>query len=176
MPFLYQTYLHIPYRCHRLSFTMTLLGYKDGHNHAEGGSYLELLELLEQFGAEPTKDIRELWKRIVFSVAITNTDDHLRNHGFLLKPNYCWALSPAYDINPIPDGVGLSLNIDEIDNSLSFDLCMEVCSYFRWKKEEAEKELSKLKSIRNSWEVRAKAMNLKRNEIERMRMAFEKAI
>jgi len=154
---------------------MTLLGYKDGHDHAQGGSYLELVELIEQYGADPTADIRELWKRIVFSVAVSNTDDHLRNHGFLLSPKKGWKLSPAYDINPTPDGHGLSLNIDEQDNSLSFDLCMKVHPYFRWKEEEARKEIDKMKKILSSWEVRAKKMKLKRNEIESIRPAFEKA-
>jgi len=155
---------------------MTLLGYKDGYDHALGGSYLELVELIERYGANPTEDIRALWKRIVFSVAVSNTDDHLRNHGFLLSPKEGWNLSPAYDINPIPDGYGLSLNIDEDDNSLSFDLCMEVHPYFRWKKAEAREEIEKIKEIRKSWEGRAKAIKLKRNEIESVRPAFEKAV
>lgn len=155
---------------------MTLLGYKDGHDHAQGGSYLELIELIEQYGADPTTDIRELWKRIVFSVAVSNTDDHLRNHGFLLHPKEGWKLSPAYDINPIPDGHGLSLNIDEDDNALSFDLCMEVHPYFRWKEAEANEEIEKMKSTLTSWEERAKAMKLNRNEIESVRPAFEKAV
>jgi len=155
---------------------MTLLGYKDGHDHAQGGSYLELVELLERYGADPTEDIREMWKRIVFSVAVSNTDDHLRNHGFLLSPKEGWKLSPAYDINPIPDGHGLSLNIDEDDNSLSFDLCMEAHPYFRWKEAEAREEIANIMEIRNSWEERAKAMKLKRNEIESLRPAFEKAV
>lgn len=86
-------------------------------------SYLELIELIEQYGADATVDIRELWKRLVFSVAVSNTDDHLRNHGFLLAPHRGWKLSPAYDINPMPDGYSLSLNIDVDNNSLSFDLC-----------------------------------------------------
>ena len=64
---------------------MSLLGYKDGHNYKSGASYLELVELIEQYGSDPTNDIREMWRRIVFSVAISNTDDHLRNHGFLLS-------------------------------------------------------------------------------------------
>lgn len=155
---------------------MTLLGYKDGHDHNEGGSYLELVELIQQYGADPTADIRELWKRIVFSVAVSNTDDHLRNHGFLLMPNKGWKLSPAYDINPIPDGNGLSLNINEIDNSLSFDLCMEVYPYFRWKKEEAIKEIQNITSILSSWEHRAQALKLSRKEIETVRPAFEKQL
>jgi len=153
---------------------MTLLGYKDGHDHAQGGSYLEIVEMIEQYGADPTADIRELWKRIVFSVAVSNTDDHLRNHGFLLDPTKGWKLSPAYDINPNPDGYGLSLNIDENDNSLSFDLCMEVHSYFRWKEEEAQKEIERIKEICQSWDGRAGQMKLKRNEVESVRSAFEK--
>jgi len=155
---------------------MTLLGYKDGYDHAQGGSYLELIALIEQYGADPTEDIRALWKRIVFSVAVSNTDDHLRNHGFVLSPKQGWKLSPAYDINPTPDGQGLSLNIDENDNSLSFDLCMDVHSYFRWKEEEALKEIMKINEIRNSWERKAKSMKLKRNEIELVRPAFEKVV
>ena len=155
---------------------MTLLAYKDGHDHAQGGSYLEIVELIEQYGSEPTADIRELWKRIVFSVAVSNTDDHLRNHGFLLNPKKGWKLSPAYDINPIPAGYGLSLNIDEDNNSLSLDLCLEVHSYFRWKEEEAEKEIEKIKLICQSWEARARQMKLKRNEIESVRSAFENAV
>jgi len=154
---------------------MTLLGYKDGHDHTQGGSYLELVEFIERYGADPTKEIKEIWQRIIFSVAVCNTDDHLRNHGFLLTPNDGWKLSPAYDINPIPDGYGLSLNINEDDNSLNFDLCMEVRSYFRWKEDEARAEIEKIKTIRKSWEKRALKMKLKRTEIESMRPAFERA-
>ena len=63
---------------------MTLLGYKDGYNHKEGGSYLEIVDLIETYGASPENDLLELWRRIVFSVGVSNTDDHLRNHGFIL--------------------------------------------------------------------------------------------
>ena len=162
-------------RIHFASAT-TLLGYKDGHNHTAGGSYLDLVELIERYGADPTVDIRELWKRIVFSVAVSNTDDHLRNHGFLLIPKEGWKLSPAYDINPTPDGYGLSLNIDQEDNSLSFDLCMEVHPYFRWKDSEAFHEIERVKKIRSTWTERAKKMKMKRTEIESLRPAFEKAV
>lgn len=153
---------------------MTMLGYKDGHDHYEGGSYLELVELIELYGADPTTDIRELWKRIVFSILVSNTDDHLRNHGFLLMPSKGWKLSPAFDINPNPDGNGLSLNIDEVNNSLSLELCMEVHPYFRWKKEEAILEIKKITSVVKTWEERAKAFKINRNEIELLRTAFDK--
>lgn len=152
---------------------MSLLGYKDGFNHKEGGSYLELVELLEQYGSEANDDIRELWRRIVFSVAISNTDDHLRNHGFLLSKNG-WRLSPAYDINPIEKGTGLSLNISEDDNSLDFDLCIEVIDYFRWKEKEAKNFIYQTKEIVGHWKERANQMNISNREQTLMETAFER--
>ena len=82
-------------------------------------------------------------------------------------------MAPAYDLNPNADGYGLSLNINTSDNSLMFDLCMDVCSYFRWKEEEAQKELKKMKKISKLWETFAKAKKISRSEIEMMRPAFE---
>jgi len=152
---------------------MSLLGYKDGYNYKEGGSYLELVELIEQYGAEPNADIRELWRRIVFSVAISNTDDHLRNHGFLLSKTG-WRLSPAYDINPIEKGIGLSLNISEDDNSLDFDLCMEVIDYFRWEEKEAKKFINQTKEMVSQWKQMANQMNISNQEQTFMESAFER--
>jgi len=80
---------------------MTLLGKTDGTDSQDGSSYLELAEFIMRYGAEPERDLRELWRRTVFSIAVSNTDDHLRNHGFLLS-KAGWRLSPAYDINPNP--------------------------------------------------------------------------
>ena len=73
------------------------------------------------------------------------------------------------------DQGGIEYIINEDDNSLNFDLCMEVSSYFRWKKDEARAEIEKIKTIRKSWEKRALKMKLKRTEIESMRPAFERA-
>lgn len=151
---------------------MTLLGYKDGYNYQEGGSYLELVELIERFGAEPDEDIRELWMRVVFSVAVTNIDDHLRNHGFLLTPKG-WKLSPAYDINPSEYGSGLSLNISEVDNSLDFDLCMEVAGYFRWEKDDAAEFIQKTKQVVKTWKDRANKLNISSAEQTMMESAFK---
>ncbi|MCB0850807.1 MAG: HipA domain-containing protein [Bacteroidetes bacterium] len=152
---------------------MSLLGYKDGYNYKEGVSYLELVELIEQYGSDPNEDIRELWRRIVFSVAISNTDDHLRNHGFLLSKNG-WKLSPAYDINPVEKGTGLSLNISENDNSLDFDLCIEVIDYFRWKEKEALDFINQTKKIVSEWKIRANRMNISHKEQVMMETAFER--
>ncbi len=152
---------------------LSLLGYKDGYNHKEGGSYLELVELIEQYGSEANDDIRELWRRIVFSVAISNTDDHLRNHGFLLSKNG-WRLSPAYDINPVEKGTGLSLNISEDDNSLDFDLCIEVIDYFRWEEKEAKSFINQTKEIVSQWKEKANQMNISNREQTLMETAFER--
>lgn len=152
---------------------MSLLGYMDGYNHKDGGSYLEIVELIEQYGSEPTEDIRELWKRIVFSVAISNTDDHLRNHGFILTRDG-WRLSPAYDINPIEKGTGLSLNISEDDNTLDFGLCMSVIDYFRWGENEAIDFISQTKKAVSQWKIRAKQLNIANSEIAFMETAFER--
>lgn len=152
---------------------MSLLGYKDGYNHKDGGSYLEIVELIERFGSQPNADIRELWKRIVFSVAISNADDHLRNHGFLLTKNG-WKLSPAYDINPVEKATGLSLNISEDDNSLDFDLCMSVIDYFRWQSKEATEFINQTKKVVSQWNKKASFLNISNSEQSLMESAFIK--
>jgi serine/threonine-protein kinase HipA len=153
---------------------MTLLGYKDGYDHHEGGTYLEILELLERFSAKPNDDIRELWRRIVFSVLVSNTDDHLRNHGFLLTKTG-WRLSPAYDINPNPQGSGLSLNISDTDNSLSLELCLEMAPFFRWQQEPALAYIKEASQIVSEWSNIAKERGISRAEQLLMSNAFVRA-
>lgn len=153
---------------------MTLLGRKDGDDAEAGASYLELAELILRFGSRPEVDLRELWKRIVFSIAVANTDDHLRNHGFLLDSKG-WRLSPAYDINPSPDSAGLSLAIDEHDNSLDFGLALSVAQYFRLTKPEALSIIESVRGTVSTWRERAKVLGIRKNEIDRMEGAFEHA-
>lgn len=150
---------------------MTLLGYKDGYNHKDGGSYLEIVELIEQYGAQPQVDIIELWKRIVFSVGVSNTDDHLRNHGFLLTRN-SWRLSPAYDINPNENGIGLSLNISENENSLDYELCLEVAEYFRWNFVDAKNYINEVKTEISKWHLQAKELKIPNSQVVMMETAF----
>lgn len=151
---------------------MTLLGHKDGDDAASGASYLEMVEFLTRNGANVKKDLEELWRRIVFNITVKNTDDHLRNHGFLLTPNG-WTLSPAYDINPVEYGTGLSLNISETDNSLSLDLAMEVAEYFRLNEKQASKITKKIKQEVTNWRIIAKKIGLSKAEQDRMSNAFE---
>ncbi|SRR6056297_2597482 len=158
---------------HRLHFAsaMTLLGYKDGDNHKQGVSYLEIIEIIEQYGCNPRDDIRELWKRIVLSVAISNSDDHLRNHGFLLTKDG-WKLSPVYDINPEPMARGLSLNIDEQSNRLDYELCLDVAPWFRWKKTEAENFIAHTKATVGHWRHYAQKAGIRNSDQDITAPAF----
>lgn len=150
---------------------MTLLGRRDGDDAEAGASYLELAEFIVRAGSRPDADLRQLWKRIVFSIAVANTDDHLRNHGFLLDAKG-WRLSPAYDINPSPDTGSLSLAIDEHDASLDFDSAISVAKYFRLSKAEAHSIVTSVRAVVSDWRGRARGMGIGKTGIERMEAAF----
>lgn len=149
---------------------MTLLGHIDGED-AASASYLELMEFISRHGAAVEKDLEELWRRIVFSICVKNTDDHLRNHGFLLTEKG-WLLSPAYDINPNEYGKGLSLNITDADNSLDLDLAMEVAGYFRLSDEKANQIIKEISSVAKEWKKVAAHYKISNAEQERMSAAF----
>lgn len=149
---------------------MTLLGHKDGED-AAGASYLELVEFITRHGAAVEKDLEELWRRIVFSICVKNTDDHLRNHGFLLTDKG-WLLSPAYDINPNEYGKGLSLNISDKDNSLDVDLALDVAGYFRLQEEEANQIIKHVSNAVSDWKKFALKYKIPGAEQERMSVAF----
>ncbi len=150
---------------------MTLLGYTDGTGADEGVSYLELAEFIIKQGSNVSEDLKELFRRIAFSVCISNTDDHLRNHGFLLNDKG-WRLSPAYDINPNPDGTGLKLNISLDDNSLDLDLVLSVSDFFRLEKEEAQTIIEQIKKVVSNWRQEAKNYQISSSEQDRMENAF----
>jgi serine/threonine-protein kinase HipA len=151
---------------------MTLLGHVDGED-AAGASYLELMEFISRNGAAVEKDLEELWCRIVFSICIKNTDDHLRNHGFLLTDKG-WLLSPAYDINPNEYGKELSINITDTDSSLNLDLTREVAGYFRLTDKKAVQIIQKISTVVKDWRKIAAAYKISNAEQERMSAAFNK--
>lgn len=154
----------------RIHFTsaMTQLGYYDGDYEA---SYLELAEFITQHGAQTATDLEQLWRRIVFNIAVSNTDDHLRNHGFILDKKG-WKLSPAYDLNPITPANGLHLNITEFDNRLDFDLAMEVIVYFRIGTAKAREIMGEVQKSVGYWRQKAEAVGINRAEQGRMKQAF----
>jgi serine/threonine-protein kinase HipA len=150
---------------------MTMLGYTDGKDAEDGISYLELAEFLIQNGANVDNDLEELWRRIVFNICVTNTDDHLRNHGFILT-SQGWVLSPAYDINPVETGTGLKLNISDSDNSLDLDLAREVSLFFRVNEKRAEEIIGIIINSVQSWREISKKYGISKSEQDLMSAAF----
>lgn len=154
---------------------MTLLGKNDGANAADGSSYLDIASLLRKYGATPKKDLRELWRRLVFNMAVSNTDDHLRNHGFILT-NEGWTLSPLYDVNPNVYGDTLSLNVDSNSNLIDFELALSVARLFEMTAKRAKEDVNEIKNVvENNWRNLAQKYGLSRREIESMAPAFNMA-
>lgn len=152
---------------------MTMTGNTDGYDHSMGASYLEIAEVLIQHGASTNEDLRELWKRIVFNMLVSNTDDHMRNHGFLLEHGNGWRLAPAYDMNPVPYAHGLKLNVSEVDNALDLELALSVAERFRVKRAEAQLMIDEFRlAIGPMWPKLARALRIREQEIEAMASAF----
>jgi len=151
---------------------MSMLQARDHEQH----SYLEIADALSQYGANPDEDMKQLWRRIVFNVLISNTDDHLRNHGFLYENQKGWRLSPAYDLNPTPTEIKpriLTTAIDFNNNSASLETALSVAKYFRLNKNETKKIIKEVKKSTTKWCEVAKNFKLKKKEIDRMASAFE---
>lgn len=156
----------------RLHFSsaMTQLQYYDGE-HSHGASYLEIAEFLSNQGAQTKADLAQLWRRIVFNIAVSNTDDHLRNHGFLLT-NKGWKLSPAYDLNPIVGKHGLHLNITDTDNALNYQLAFDVKDFFRLSQNEATQIYDEVLNAVKQWQQVAQRLGISRAEQAVKQVAF----
>ncbi|MBE9557760.1 MAG: type II toxin-antitoxin system HipA family toxin [Proteobacteria bacterium] len=151
---------------------MSLLDARDNEQH----SYLEIADGLRQHGARAKDDLRQLWRRMVFNVLISNTDDHLRNHGFLYESMSGWVLSPAYDLNPVPTDIKprlLSTGIDPDDNAASLDLALEHAGYFELTDRDAAAIAKEVGAAVSSWRREASHLGLRSAEIDRMASAFE---
>lgn len=154
---------------------MTLLGKTDGANAMEGSSYLEIASIIKTTSASPQKDLLELWRRIVFNMAVSNTDDHLRNHGFIMMKNG-WSLSPLYDVNPSIYGDTLSLNVDFNNNLIDFNLALSVAKKYGLTDAQAQEELKEIKNIvEKNWRSLAGQYGISRSNIENMAPAFDMA-
>ena len=154
---------------------MTLLGKKDGANATEGSSYLDIASIIRQNSVCPKKDLLELWRRMVFNMAVSNTDDHLRNHGFIMEKEG-WILSPLYDVNPNIYGDTLSLNVDSNNNLIDFHLALSVAELYGLTNEQALEELKEIKNVvESNWRRLAQNYGLSRSEIEGMEPAFNMA-
>jgi serine/threonine-protein kinase HipA len=150
---------------------MTLLGLEDGANYVEGVGYLDLVGFIMQYSADAKIDLEQLWRRMAFNVLVSNTDDHLRNHGFILTPRG-WRLSPAYDMNPNEMGNGLTLNISENSNELDISLALETAHLYQLKREHADRILKEMHREISNWRVVAKKFGIRNGEIEQLKPAF----
>ena len=150
---------------------MALLGYSDGTGASDGASYIELAEFITR--NDIPVDLREMWTRIVFNICIGNSDDHLRNHGFLLRHSRDWKLSPVYDINPNPHARGLSLNINEDSNALDLELALEVAKYFKVSKRDAKETVQDFAdTISERWDIYASDYGISKSEQDYYSSAF----
>lgn len=151
---------------------MSMLGARDN----ETRSYMEIVDALRQHGATPKADMEALWRRLVFNILISNTDDHLRNHGFLYQGPAGWRLSPAYDLNPLPTDIKpriLSTAINEDDTTASLAVAMEVAGYFQLDAKKSRDIAAQVGKAVSKWRAEAVRHGLKQAAIDRMASAFE---
>ena len=149
---------------------MTMLGKNDG----EQAGYIDIADAIEQIGCKPVEDLKELWKRMVFNICISNTDDHLRNHGFLLSVKG-WRLSPAFDINPNIEKTHMDLVIGDSNNK-SIKEAQDIADFFRIDKKESLDIIGRIqKMIREFWKYEADSNGIPTKEQNIMKDAFEKA-
>lgn len=155
------------------SSAMTMLEASDGDQR----SYLEIAEVIEQRSMAAAAELRQLWRRMAFSILISNTDDHLRNHGFLHERGDSWMLSPAFDLNPnpYPGSKDLSTAIDYTDTRASVDTLMGVAAYFRLDASEALEVLAQVTRAVARWRAVAKSHWLLQQDLDVMERAFEHA-
>lgn len=150
---------------------MTMTGNNEETIKEKHASYLDIAEFIQYTGSRNKKDLNQLWKRIVFNISISNTDDHLRNHGFILTKQG-WELSPAFDINPSIEKDGLALNIDTENNALDFELAQSVGEYFQLTALEMDAIILEVKTAVSCWKVVAQDIGISRTEQEIMASAF----
>ena len=151
---------------------MTMTGNNEETLKNHTASYLDIVDVIENYGINIKANLHQLWRRIVFNIAISNTDDHLRNHGFILNEKG-WELSPAYDLNPSIEKDGLALNIDMDDNALDFELAKSVGEFFRLSEDEMDTIINEVDSVVKDWKTVAKGLGIKNSEMELMAGAFK---
>ena len=150
---------------------MTMTGNNEDTIRGHQASYLELAEFIQNYGSNIEMNLEQLWRRIVFNIAISNTDDHLRNHGFIIVDDG-WELSPAYDLNPSIDKEGLALNIDMDNNALEYEVAKSVGMYFRLDENQMNIILDEVMAAIKPWKEMADKIGIPNKEIQLMEKAF----
>jgi len=154
------------------SSAMTMTGNTEESLKNVSPSYLDIVDVIENYGINVEENLHQLWRRLIFNIAVSNTDDHLRNHGFIMNEKG-WELSPAYDINPSVDKDGLALNIDADDNALDLDLAIGVGEYFRLGEDDMNQIIEEILSVISNWKHYAKKIGIAQKEQLIMEPAFK---
>jgi len=141
------------------------------------GSYLGIASAIEEVSPRATDDLQELWRRMAFTILISNTDDHLRNHAFLHAGGTAWKLSPAFDLNPDPSSgrKHLATAIDEADTTASVETLMSVAPLFRLDEQDSVDVLREVLAATGRWSEVAAQRSIPKIEIDQMAPAFEHA-
>jgi serine/threonine-protein kinase HipA len=137
--------------------------------------YTEMVDALRVNGASPQADIEELWRRMAFSILVTNVDDHLHNHGFLHANRGQWRLAPAFDINPFPDRVREMKTwiSEETGPEATIAALLSVRSYFQISAERAWEILGKMEQTLSRWRETGLALGMTERELDQFSEAFE---
>lgn len=150
---------------------MTMTGFVEEMLRDRFASYLDIAEFIQFSCSHVKENLHQLWRRIVFNIAVSNTDDHLRNHGFIIHNNG-WILSPAYDLNPSVDKNGLALNIDTDNNALDVGIARSVGEYFQLTGNEMDIIINQVNTTVRDWKTIANQIGISKSEIEYMERAF----
>lgn len=144
---------------------MTMTGLTDGDNHETGHGYLDIVDFIIKGCCDVDENLSELYRRVAFNICVGNSDDHFRNHGFLLTKKG-WTLSPAYDLNPT-DSMTQSLLIDNDSNESSLKRLLSACDDYYISSETAERILSEVATAISRWEIIAKKLQISDTEANR---------
>lgn len=150
---------------------MTMTGLTDGDNHETGHGYLDIVDFIIKGCCDVDENLSELYRRVAFNICVGNSDDHFRNHGFLLTKKG-WTLSPAYDLNPT-DSMTQSLLIDNDSNESSLKRLLSACDDYYISSETAEQIISEVTTAIGRWETIAKNLHISYEEMNRFAWRFD---
>lgn len=149
---------------------MTMTGLEDGDNYETGHGYLDIADFIVEGCCDVDKNLKELYRRVAFNICVGNSDDHFRNHGFLLTKRG-WTLSPAYDLNPT-ESMTQSLLIDKEANESSLEKLKAACDDYYISSETAEQIISEVTTAVSRWETIAQKLQITDSEIKRFSWRF----
>ena len=155
-----------------LASAMTLLGLSDGDNATTRHGYLDIVDFIIQSCTDVERNLQELYRRVAFNICIGNSDDHFRNHGFLLTAKG-WILSPAYDMNPTLNEYQ-SLLVSSTSNKAELSILLDACEDYMLNRKTAEKIISEVIEVVKGWRELATRLGLSKREMEMFAGVFER--